>query len=92
MREKGEQAILYIPEKEAFARRLRFRRARVLGIPPPPKSPEDLETIPDNLTKTVDGGEWMSLRNITEEQGVQRPEHCGHLLWREGRQSLQESQ
>ena len=49
VREHGDKTILYLPNKENFGRRLYFRRTTVLGIPPLPKGPEELETIPKKL-------------------------------------------
>ena len=71
MKTHGDEMKQFIPNKENFGKRLRERRNKVLGIPPPAKSPEELKTIPVHLTKTSEGEEWLRL-NVDSESGKGR--------------------
>jgi len=61
LKDLGEGAVAYMPERETLAKRLKYRRDKELGLPPPCHSYEELKEFPESLTKTAEGLEWLRL-------------------------------
>ena len=57
----GGEAVAYLPSRDTLGKRLRYRHDIVSGLLDPCHDYEAMKTedFPENLRKTVDGGDWL---------------------------------